>query len=47
MTHSASATHYSADYHIAAGADHDIMLDHKSAETARAIHEWLAAQKIP
>lgn len=39
-----SAAYYNAEYHVAAGAGHDLMLECSTAETAHAIHGWLAAR---
>jgi len=44
--HRASATSYSADYVVLEGAGHNLMLDKKSPEAARAVHDWLVEQGI-
>ena len=39
-----SAAYYGADYVVVEGAGHDLMLERSYAETARTIHDWLAAR---
>lgn len=38
------ATYYGADFTVAEGAGHDVMLERFSAKTARNIHNWLATR---
>jgi pimeloyl-ACP methyl ester carboxylesterase len=41
-----SAEHYRADYIVAEGARHNVMVEHNFRETAEKIHNWLVEQKI-
>jgi alpha-beta hydrolase superfamily lysophospholipase len=41
-----SAAHYGADYIVAKGARHNVMVEHNFRETAEKIHDWLVEQKI-
>lgn len=44
--HEASAADFGADYFPVEGANHDIMWERSSAETAEAIHHWLAGRGL-
>ena len=41
-----SAAHYGADYAVAQGARHNVMMAHNYRETARTIHDWLVARGV-
>jgi pimeloyl-ACP methyl ester carboxylesterase len=41
-----SAAHYDAEYHVAEGAGHNLMMEHNYRQTAEAIHHWLVRQGI-
>lgn len=41
-----SAAHYHADYHVAEGAGHNLMMEHNYRQTAETIHQWLVRQGI-
>jgi len=41
-----SAAHYDADYVVAEGARHNVMMEHNYRGIARAVHEWLAEQGV-
>jgi pimeloyl-ACP methyl ester carboxylesterase len=41
-----SAAHYSAEYYVAEGAGHNLMMEHNYRQTAEAIHHWLVRQGI-
>jgi pimeloyl-ACP methyl ester carboxylesterase len=41
-----SAAHYSADYVVAEGARHNVMMEHNYREIAQTIHTWLVAQAV-
>ena len=41
-----SAAHYGADYLVAAGARHNVMMEHNYRESAERVHNWLAARGI-
>jgi pimeloyl-ACP methyl ester carboxylesterase len=41
-----SAAHYEADYIVAAGARHNVMMEHNYRESAERVHTWLAARGI-
>jgi pimeloyl-ACP methyl ester carboxylesterase len=41
-----SATYYGADYSVAPGARHNLMLEHNARETAAQIREWLEGRGI-
>jgi pimeloyl-ACP methyl ester carboxylesterase len=41
-----SATYYGADYAVARGARHNVMMARNARETARTIHDWLVARGV-
>lgn len=41
-----SAAHYQADFVVARGARHNVMMEHNQRETAALIHHWLAGRGI-
>jgi pimeloyl-ACP methyl ester carboxylesterase len=41
-----SAAHYGADYIVAEGARHNVMMEHNYRQTAEAIHHWLTERGI-
>lgn len=41
-----SAAHYGADYVVAEGARHNVMMEHDYREIARTVHEWLMGQEL-
>ena len=41
-----SAAHYGADYVVAEGARHNVMMEHNYRDVAHTIHEWLVEQGI-
>ncbi|HET92193.1 MAG TPA: alpha/beta hydrolase [Chloroflexi bacterium] len=41
-----SAAHYQADYIVAKGARHNVMMEHNYRETAQGIHDWLVEQDV-
>jgi len=41
-----SAAHYQADYDVARGARHNVMMEHNFDKTAARIHEWLMGQGV-
>lgn len=42
-----SAAHYGADYFVAKGARHNVMMEHNYRETAETVHNWLLKQGTP
>ncbi|MCZ7546253.1 MAG: lysophospholipase [Anaerolineae bacterium] len=43
----ASAAHYAAEFVVAPGAGHNLMMERNYRETAMLIHDWLVAQGVP
>jgi pimeloyl-ACP methyl ester carboxylesterase len=41
-----SAAYYKADYIVAEGARHNVMMAHNYRETAKRIHNWLIRQQV-
>ncbi len=41
-----SARHYQADYGVAKGARHNVMMEHNYRETAKVVHDWLVERGI-
>lgn len=42
-----SAAHYGAEYLVAAGARHNVMIEHNYRDTAGQVRQWLEGRGIP